>query len=72
MTYGCYNRKPYKPTLWVQNGWFSTGARVMVEVPFVMSKECQYTTTELGQKDSGCIGCEWQFKIFKPKEQSNE
>ena len=65
--YGCYNRPPFKQTTEVQDGWAVVGdARATTEttrfptmrtIPFRMSQECNYTHTELGQADKGCIDC---------------
>ena len=64
---GCHNRADYKPSYWVQDGYYKSEpgmppARIprMVEVPFTMSPDCQYTHTELGRKDAGCAGCRWR------------
>lgn len=55
--YACHNRKPFKPTLTVQDGYNPDGTRNMVEVPFRMSPSCEYTRTELGEVDVRCGGC---------------
>ena len=67
MSYGCFNRAPYKPALMVQDGYHEhrdehIAARVplMIEVPFRMSEHCNYTHTALGQADQRCIGCKWR------------
>ena len=61
---GCHNRADYKPSYLAQDGYYKSEpgmplARIprMVEVPFTMSPDCQYTKSELGQRDAGCIGC---------------
>ena len=61
---GCHNRADYKPSYLAQDGYYDSEpgmplARIprMVEVPFRMSPGCQYTKSELGQRDAGCIGC---------------
>ena len=57
---GCYDRKDFKPSLLVQDGWYLDGvtrvARV-VSIPFRMAPECQYQHTELGKSDERCAGC---------------
>jgi len=60
MTYGCWNRTPFRGFLKVQSGWFN-GKRVEATVDFRMSPDCQYTKTELGRKDERCIGCKWRM-----------
>lgn len=62
--YGCYNREPLKDKVWVQDGWFDTEingehtiAPAVVMLPDPMTKHCNYTHTELGQADKGCVGC---------------
>ena len=49
MSYGCYNRPEYRDS-------YVSGKTV---VPFVMSRECQYATTDWGKSDPGCFGCCW-------------
>jgi len=61
--YGCHNRKPFRTSTPVQDGWFMDGVtRVakMISVPFRMSPNCQYTHTELGKVDPKCNGCKWK------------
>ena len=60
MIYGCHNREPYKRFYKGQDGWFN-GKRVDVTIDFTMTPDCQYTKTELGRKDQGCIGCKWRM-----------
>lgn len=51
MSYGCHNRAPYKEHVVLDaNRSF----------PFRMSPDCNYTHTELGQKDPHCKGCKWR------------
>lgn len=64
MTYGCHNRPAYTQHVLVQDGWAEDASLghlsrrpVMTTIPFVMSKDCQYTHTALGQADPGCVGC---------------
>jgi hypothetical protein len=57
---GCHNRAPYKETVEVQDGWTSDQTRRMVTIPFPMTTDCQYTLSELGQKDEKCVGCKWR------------
>lgn len=57
---GCHNRPAYVSGSPAQDGWWVDGdTRVarMTYVPFRMQRACQYTHTELGQKDTGCTGC---------------
>jgi hypothetical protein len=60
MTYGCHNRKPFKTMMPAQNGWYMDGVTrtpKMTPVKFRMAAECQYTLSDLGQKDDRCTGC---------------
>lgn len=54
MSYGCYNRQPFKPAFKAQDG------EKQVFVEFKMTKDCQYKHTELGKKDPKCVGCLWK------------
>lgn len=58
--YACKNRAPLEQSAQAQDGWIDGWIRNMVEVPFRMSTDCNYTTTELGEKDKGCDGCVWK------------
>jgi len=62
--YGCYDRKDFRKEVVVQDGWHWKGGdeqtKKVVRVPFLMEKDCQYTLSELGQKDERCIGCKWR------------
>jgi hypothetical protein len=44
----------------VQNGWTDEQTRRMIAIPFTMTTDCQYTLSELGQKDEKCVGCKWR------------
>lgn len=60
---GCHNRAPYKSSVVVQDGWEymgSTRIPIVKEVPFVMTTDCNYKTTELGKNDERCNGCKWK------------
>lgn len=66
MTYGCHNRAEYRQGFFVQDGWLQQGQikKALVKFsPFRMEPKCQYTKTELGQKDERCSGCKHK-KIF--------
>lgn len=61
--YGCFNRKPFNPTITAQDGTYNIHGIItprMVELPFVMSPDCQYSRSELGQVDGKCLGCKWK------------
>lgn len=59
--YGCHNRAPLRATQRVVDGHLPTAPEQRVVVlPFRMSRRCEYTFTDLGQADSGCIGCVWR------------
>lgn len=55
--HGCYNREPFKETLLVQAGWTEDGRRIMKEIPFRMSMNCEY---DLKQTDGECGDCKWR------------
>lgn len=57
---GCHNREPYKKSVDVQDGWTNVQTRRMITIPFPMTTDCQYTLSELGQRDEKCIGCKWR------------
>lgn len=62
---GCHNRAPFVNTVVVQSGWqyeqrmvdlSYVRMPVMVEVPNVMTKDCQYSILT---PDPRCAGCTW-------------
>ena len=63
MSYGCWNRAPLQPVVVVQTGWMMrspkdiTRSPRMTQVPDPMTKDCQYTLSDLGRTDPGCVGC---------------
>lgn len=60
MSYGCKNRAPFVEGTEVQDGFYASGPRRKVIVPFRMATDCQYSETELGQADKRCAGCKWK------------
>jgi len=60
MTYQCFNREAFAPSISVQDGWATSWARRMVDVEFLMDQSCVYSTSDLGQADKQCIGCSWR------------
>ncbi len=54
MSYGCYNREPYRSVFKAKDG------KKEVWVEFRMTHECQYKHTELGKNDQKCVGCKWK------------
>lgn len=61
---GCHNHSPYRESYPAQDGYYPSEpgmppARIprMVEVPFSMSPDCEYTKSDLGRADVGCAGC---------------
>lgn len=58
--HGCYNRKPFKETLMVQDGWAGGVIRNMKTIPFRMSMKCEYDNKAT---DAGCEGCCWQKDV---------
>lgn len=61
VSYGCHNRKPFKQAQVLHGMSSKTGGPVKILIPFKMAPDCQYTKTELGQKDPGCINCKWKL-----------
>jgi hypothetical protein len=64
--HGCHNRAPL-PKLVDMPAVYNIsieGHAVVCDgievIPFVFKRDCQYTLTELGRTDKGCIGCEWR------------
>lgn len=60
---GCHQRLPFHKTLSVQNGYrIRADERTpkLINIPFVMSRACEYAKSALGQKDDGCVGCKWK------------
>lgn len=47
MSYACHNRAELHNPDWPGRA----------PIPFVMSPDCQYTKSTLGQIDAGCHGC---------------
>ena len=63
MSYGCHNRTPFRDVYPVQDGHFMDGkTRVprMTAAKHVLSRDCQYTKSDLGRVDPGCVGCKWR------------
>lgn len=63
MSYGCHNRPAFRAGYIVQSGHYMSGReRVdkMDWVPHTMTKDCQYTLSDLGRKDKQCEGCKWK------------
>lgn len=55
--HSCYNRKPFLESVTVQSGWTLDGRRTTKEIPFRMSRHCEYDER---MTDAGCEGCCWQ------------
>ena len=55
---GCHNRPPFKPATELRDHH----GRLVSSWPFRMAEDCQYTHTDLGQKDARCQGCEHRVK----------
>lgn len=64
MTYKCYNREPFKSSVWVQDGWThsvnasypSSRLPRMAWIPFRMAASCQYSKDDK-YADPGCTEC---------------
>ena len=54
--YGCKDRAPYKPAQLLHDHH----GRLVASIPHVMTKDCVYTTSALGQADKRCDGCKWR------------
>lgn len=65
--YGCHNRAPFNPTVYVEGEPLRLAGRVYPTVkesyPFKMERKCQYTLSNLGQIDPGCFGCRHRKEI---------
>lgn len=60
---GCHNHPPFRTVIPMQDGWYMDGytrTPRMVARPFVNTKPCQYSKSELGKVDRGCDGCTWR------------
>ena len=60
---GCHQRKPFRPSQPVQDGYFMDGVtRIskMISAPFRLSMGCEYTKSSLGAADAGCTDCQWR------------
>lgn len=64
MKNGCHDRPPFRRTVEVQHGFWYDGQQrrvpKLVQIPFRMNPECQYTLSQLGQADEKCAGCKWK------------
>lgn len=61
MTYGCHNRAPYKEHVVIRPELVVDGVTPSNNTfLFRMSRDCQYTKTDLGRADAGCHGCKWR------------
>lgn len=60
MTYQCFNREAFEPSMTVQDGWENSWARRIVDIEFRGTEGCVYSTSDLGMKDKGCTGCTWR------------
>ena len=52
---GCHDHAPYVETVVINRL-----ATPSVSFKNVMTKDCQYSLTDLGKADSGCDGCVWR------------
>lgn len=71
MTYGCHNHAARSDTLEVQDGWREDTTHghpsrrpKMTVIPDPMTKDCQYTHTDLGMTDAKCDGCRHRAPFF--------
>jgi len=56
MTYGCFDREPFKYSYVMHGISKVTGNKVLTVIPFRMARECQYTLNDK-YADPGCVGC---------------
>jgi hypothetical protein len=64
---GCHNREPLRDYVVVQDGWNNdpttqTRSARMVMIKDPMTKDCQYTLSDLGKADPKCAGCKWRIE----------
>ena len=59
---GCHDHPPYPQV------YFATGGREPIR--HVMSRDCQYTKSHLGQIDPKCVGC--KHRIEQPAEEKTQ
>jgi hypothetical protein len=57
--YGCYDHQPYPQV------YFATGGREPIR--HVTTRECQFTKSNLGREDPGCIGCKHRLEQLTEK-----
>jgi len=50
----CHNRKPFKDSLMVQDGWTEDGRRIMKEIPFRLSMNCEWSKEHDNERCDGC------------------
>ena len=58
--YGCHNHAPFVDMVHIKTQVVVESGQTMEvrrSYPFVATRDCQYTKTELGQVDKGCAGC---------------
>lgn len=65
MSYGCFDREPFKPMQLLYGHSSQTGEPITTVVPFRMALNCQYTLEDK-YADTGCVGC----KHRKEKQES--
>lgn len=61
--WGCFNRADYLPGYTIHGVSKESGLPVSTTMPFVMSKDCQYTLTKQGRFDAMCDGCKWKTNL---------
>lgn len=65
---GCFDRKPFAPTQTIGRELVLYGETLVshrVEIPNFTAADssCQFTKSELGRVDLGCIGCRWRHAV---------
>lgn len=58
---GCHNRPPHLDNQVLIVPSFPSYHRMLI--PNRFKKDCQYTLTDLGQADPGCLGCSWRLNL---------
>ena len=64
---GCFNHAPYPKLIPLPSVYHINveGHHVLCDavemIPNVFTTDCQFTKTQLGREDKGCIGCSWRL-----------
>lgn len=72
---GCFARDDFVQTIEMadtlvvprQKDHASAARSISRNVPFAMSRRCEYTKSTLGQADAGCLGCRHRSNVKEEK-----